>query len=429
MKKFFKEVGMKVKIGLFLIAAVLAAILSGCGGSNNLSIITFTTEFKSQGIVADFEKKYHVKVDLQIVPTESYQAKILPLLKTGQGVPDVFVGEAAWVKQFVEGDYWDDLRGALYHADTKDMYPYVVQMGSQTGGFLRALSWQATPGGWFYRRSIAKEYFGTDDPVKIGKLFSSWGEVMKTAAVLKAKSKDKVKMFPGIGETVYRPFYSARKTPWIDPKNLFSIDPEMMEYFKTIKEIRDKGYDAKLGDWSGPFFSEMNSKPKDAAVFVYGWPTWGLFFVLNGQTNSTGDWAVAPAPKPFFWGGTWLGIYKNSKKKELAWKFVQMLTQDKEYMAAYAKKTGDFMSDKVVVDQIKCSMSNPVIGGQNHYDYFAEQTKYIDASAISGDDYQINQIVGQIANEFLDGKLKTLNDAVAELGKRVKQAFPNVTVK
>jgi multiple sugar transport system substrate-binding protein len=420
---------MKMKIGLLLIAAILAAILSGCGGSSNLSIITFATEFKSQGIVADFEKKYNVKVDLQIVPTENYQAKILPLLKTGKGVPDVFVGEAAWVKQFVDGGYWDDLNKAPYNADTKDVYPYVAQMGTDKGGVLRALSWQATPGGWFYRRSLAKKYFGTDDPVNVAKLFSSWDEVMKTAATLKLKSKGKVTMFPGIGESIYRIFYSARKTPFINAMNEFSVDSQILDYFKTIKTIRDKGYDAKLADWSGPFFSEMNSKPKDAAVLLFGWPTWGLFFVMNGQTNSTGDWAVAAPPKPFFWGGTWLGIYKNSKKKELAWKFVQMLTQDKEYMAAYAKKTGDFMSDKVVVDQIKGSMSNPVIGGQNHYDYFAEQTKYIDASAISGDDYQINQIVGQIANEYLDGKIKTLNDAVAELGKRVKQAFPNVTVK
>ncbi|MDD5131530.1 MAG: extracellular solute-binding protein [bacterium] len=416
------------KNGLLLIVIFLAAFLAGCADSNNLSIITYNSEFKSQGIVADFEKKYNVKVDLQIIPTEQYQAKILPLLKTGKGVPDVFVGEAAWVKQFLDGGYWEDLNKAPYNAKTKDSYPYVVQMGTDKGGVLRALSWQATPGGWFYRRSVARKYFGTDDPAKIGQYFSSWDAVMRTAAALKAKSKGKVKMFAGTGETIYRPFYSARKIPWINDKNEFSIDPQMIEYFKIIKAIRDNDYDAKISDWSGPFFSAMNSKPDEATVFVYGWPTWGLFFVLSEQSDSKGDWAVTAPPSPFFWGGTWMGIYKNSKKKELAWKFIQMLTQDKAYMEAYAKKTGDFMSDKTVVDKIKSAMSSPVINGQNHYQYFADQVKYIDSSAISGDDYQINQMVGQLVNEYLNGKYD-LAGLITTLGQRVKQAYPQVTIK
>jgi hypothetical protein len=63
----------------------------------------------------------------------------------------------------------------------------------------------------------------------------------------------------------------------------------MLEYMRISKEIRDAGYDAKLDDWSGGWFEAMNTAPGDAKVFLWGWPTWGLFFVLNGQTNAVGD--------------------------------------------------------------------------------------------------------------------------------------------
>jgi ABC-type glycerol-3-phosphate transport system substrate-binding protein len=172
----------------------------------------------------------------------------------------------------------------------------------------------------------------------------------------------------------------------------------------------------------------MNKAPGEADVFVYGWPTWGLHFVLSGQEAAKGDWAVVPAPSPWFWGGTWLGIYKDSPNKAAAWAFIKMLTQDKEYMEMYAKRSEDFMADKTVVEKIKDDFSSETLAGQNHYAWFYEQAQYVDGSAVAGEDYQIGIILNQLMNEYLQGNY-TFDQAVAELKKRIKTAYPNVTVK
>lgn len=425
----------------FAFAALMGALvvtLAAAGGQEEvavpdsfegmeLSIITFTGEFNDQGIVADFEERTGATVDLQVVPNTDYEAKIRPLLATGQGVPDIFVGEAAYVRQFVEAGYWADLSEAPFNADTSDMFDYAVEMGTNDEGEVVALTWQTTPGGWFYRRSIAREYFGTDDPEQISEIFSSWDSVLEAAETLKQESNGEVSFFAGIGETLFRVFYTARTQPWISEDNEFQVDPQIQEYLRVAKEVRDNDYDARLNDWSGPWFEAMNTPPEDADVFVYGFPTWGLQFVLNGQDQSAGDWGLAAAPAPFTWGGTWLGIYEGSENKALAWEFIRMLTQDEEWMQDYAVRATEFMSDRSVMDEVREGFSSEVLAGQNPFDFFYDQVQFVSAEAIQGYDFQINQILMQVMNEYLGGQL-TYDEAIDALGNRVQEAFPRVTV-
>ncbi len=426
---------------LALLTAVAFLVLAACnrGGQEaevvipdsfegmTLEIITFTGEWQDQGVIADFEERTGAIVDIQIVPIADYEAKIRPLLATGQNVPDIFVGEAAYVRQFVEAGYWTNLSVDPFNADTSGMFPYAAEMGINEDGDVVALTWQTTPGGWFYRRSLAQEYFGTDDPEVIGELFADWDSVLEAAQVLYEQSDGRVRMFPGTGETIFRIFYSARRTPWVNDDNEFAIDSQMLDYMRIAKDIREAGYDAKLDDWSGGWFEAMNTAPGDAEVFLWGWPTWGLFFVLNGQTNSVGDWAVAAPPDPFFWGGTWAGIYRDSPNKALAWEFIEMLTQDEEWMEEYAVRATEFMSNESVMEAVKDDFSSETLAGQNPLEYFYDQTPFIDASAIQGYDYQINNIFAQVLNEYLDDQL-TFDEAVDAVGQRVQEALPQVQI-
>lgn len=115
--------------------------------------------------VEGFQAAYpDVTVNITVVPNEDFVAKLTPTLAGGQGAPDVFTGESDYVKYLVESGFWDDLEGAPYHADTSDMWEYVASVGRDSGGTLRALSWQASPGSVMYRRDMARDVLGTDDP-------------------------------------------------------------------------------------------------------------------------------------------------------------------------------------------------------------------------------------------------------------------------
>lgn len=80
-------------------------------------------------------------------------------LESGVGAPDVFTGEIAFLKQWIDTGYWENLSEEPYNAEevSKDIVPYIFDLGKDKDGNVRALSWQTTPGGSYYKRSIVKE--------------------------------------------------------------------------------------------------------------------------------------------------------------------------------------------------------------------------------------------------------------------------------
>ena len=134
---------------------------------------------------------------------QSYQAKILTLINTNGNVPDVYAAEASFLKRFVDqtGGY-DDLLQEPYNVSQylNNMYNYVVENGKDKDGVLRVLSYQANPIGIGYKKSIAKEYLGTDDPNEIGKRFANRDSIIELGRELKVKSEGKIKLFPGESE-------------------------------------------------------------------------------------------------------------------------------------------------------------------------------------------------------------------------------------
>ena len=63
----------------------------------------------------------------------------------------------------LRADFLADLGDLLPAAEAAKTYPFVTDVGTYDG-VTKAYAYQATPGALFYRRSLAKEYFGTDDP-------------------------------------------------------------------------------------------------------------------------------------------------------------------------------------------------------------------------------------------------------------------------
>ena len=107
-----------------------------------------------------------VQVKYTMIPMTNgeYQTKLKAALGTADA-PDVIALEAAFVKSYVESKMLADLGDLLPAAKAADTYPFVTDVGSDAG-VTKAYAYQATPGALFYRRSLAKEYFGTDDPAE-----------------------------------------------------------------------------------------------------------------------------------------------------------------------------------------------------------------------------------------------------------------------
>ena len=88
---------------------------------------------------------------------------------------DIFLIEADYALKYVDSDYTLDVKKdiGLTDDDLKDQYQYTKDIVT-VDGVQKGTTWQATPGLFAYRRSIAKDVLGTDDPVEVQAALSDW---------------------------------------------------------------------------------------------------------------------------------------------------------------------------------------------------------------------------------------------------------------
>ena len=122
-----------------------------------------------------------------VIEPADYPTKVQTALLAGEKEPDIIVGEPKMLEDFFDAGFFEDLNQAPYNAQdyADQIVDYVWQVGQDDDGIQRAISYQITPAGIYYRRDIAKEVFGTDDPDEVGKLFKDYPTILETAQTLK----------------------------------------------------------------------------------------------------------------------------------------------------------------------------------------------------------------------------------------------------
>ena len=190
-----------------------------------------------------------------------YQTKVKAAAGTADS-PDVVALEAAFVREWVESDLMADLGSLKPLTETLKTYPNVVQVGT-FNGVAKAYSYQATPGAFFFRRSIAKECLGTDDLAAVQAMVADMTKFVETAAKIKACGTGNYYTV-GTGGEMFTPFLSSRAKPWIVDDTLV-IDPAIVDYVHFAKLMRDNGYESGATQWTEGWFAGMNDTLKDAS--------------------------------------------------------------------------------------------------------------------------------------------------------------------
>ena len=362
----------------------------------------------------------NIKVNITVVPNSDFIAKLTPTLAGGEGAPDIYTGESDYVKYLVDSGYWDDLKQEPYNADTSDMWEYVASVGTDASGALRAVSWQASPGSIMYRRDMAKDVFGTDEPEEVAALLGSNQAMLDAAAKLKEKG---IKMFASWQDIMNMQF-SNRAEPWVVEDKL-NIDESMLEFMDMAKTITENGYDLGVDPWAPEWIAAVESDD----TFCYVLPSWGYQFVVKPGANTTiGKWAMCQGPVPYVKGGTWLGIYKNSPNKDLAWAFLEYCCLNSEAQQAYAAEYGEFVSLKSADEALAKGDGEEVLAGQNPFMFYNDQMSKLPNDLMTAYDGTINNAFLSATKAFATGVL-TKDEALEQFKEDVLTAYPELVVE
>ena len=441
----------KLTFWMFIPAALAAVLFAfGCGGddesaqagapgkdmapeeySGKLVIWSFSDELLDMGTY--FDAAYpNIETEYVLIPNQEqvYLNKVNTTLRSGANIPDVFTGEAAYYKQFIKAGYWEPLGEYGAEELLDNLVDYVPNSTRNDSGEITALSWQATPGALFYRRSIAREVLGTDDPVEVSKWTSDIGKFYELGEMVKQTYGGEKYLLAGFDD-MSQFIYNMRTEPYI-VNNTFTLPEALVNYMKLAGDMRKNEIEMGTTTWQPPWFSSM----ADGSVMCYILPTWGLHYVMkpnaepeadDGKAEWSGDWGLAVPPASYSWGGTWIGINRGSKNKNLAWQAVKFFGSDPDFLTQWAKDTGDFVASLDVVNAIKDEFSEGFLGGQNHYQYFYDEARKIDVSYIGPWDFQIQNAWGDQVGLYANGE-KDFDTAIEDFYVSLSDILPEVEI-
>lgn len=346
---------------------------------------------------------------------------------------DIFLVEADYALKYVDTPYTLDVKGTigLTDADLANQYGYTKDIMTDADGILKGVSWQACPGGFIYRRSIAEDVIGSSDPVDVQAALNSWDKFDMVAA--EAKAKDYY-MLSGYDDA-FRVFSDNMSMKWVEG-NKVQIDPSIERWIDMTKEYTESGFNNKANLWSA---ESWGGAALDGTVLGYFGPGWFVDFCLGPNTladpdgdkmmgnGSYGDWGLVKGPQGFSWGGTWICGAAGSDNLELVKDVMYTLTADEATLASIATELGDFTNNEKSMGQLAASdYGNTFLGGQNHIAAFLDSAKSIDRSNMSAYDQGMTEKLMNSFSDYFNGTI-TKDQAWDNFYTSVFELYPNLT--
>lgn len=386
----------------------------------------------------ELNKDFTLEIKEQIIPTTEglYQPALDQALAAGgSAAPDIYTAEAAFVLKYTQGEgakfaspYADlgiDVDTLLKEAD---IAKYTIDMGTNTEGKLVGLGYQATGSAFIYRRSIAKDVWGTEEPADIKeKIGPGFDKFFAAAKDLKAKG---YAIVSGEGD-LWHPVENSSEKGWIVDGKLY-IDPSREAFMDQAKLLVDEGYSNQTKDWTDAWFADMKNTGKKQVFGFFG-PAWLINYVMADNSGGKkvgegtyGDWAVSEPPIGFMWGGTWILGNKDTKAKKSVGNIIKWITLDSsdtglQYFWANGTLNGpggtkDTVSSGTVMKKSDGKLD--FLGGQNMFDIFVPAGQSARGDNKTPLDESINTAFRDQVNAYANGK-KSKEQALKDFKQKV----------
>ena len=400
-----------------------------------------------------YSTKTGVQTEVIVIEPGDYPTKLQTAIMGGEKEPDIVVGEPQMLPDFFDNGFFADLDALGASNYEGQIVDYVWEVGKDSNGTTRAISYQITPAGFFYRRDIAEKVFGTSDSEKIADIFSSYDKILEAGRKLKEAG---YRIFASDSELNY---FSGDSAWVIDGK--LNVDKARFDYMDMVVKLYQEDLTAYAAQWSTPWYQAMSGpvpvltadlqwgdwgtdengntnlniwdaenfkenvgKYTDtyAEVFAFGLPAWGVLTMRDNYGDTAGKWGICAGPAYGFGGGTFIGISELSAKKDLAWDFIKFCTLNEETADWWIKTSeGDTVSLKSALEKHKDD-TNPTYGDQKVYAMWLKLAEGIDYSKVTKYDTEIGNAWGNAISKIKTGEA-TRDDAIKEFYDVVESTF------
>lgn len=282
----------------------------------------------------------NITIEVQDVSWDDYMTKLQTSYVAGMELPDIIFGEIAWRGTLFEMGICENLEQEPYNLNRDLMVASSVPLVSDSNGNIVGLEMQVTPAGFAYKRDLATEYLGTDNPEEIAAMISDWDDFLAVGKEVLEKSDGKVKMMPSLGDVLLSTL-SQNVVDFVDG-NTVDVTKKMTDPLNTTIKLRDAEIIGNVEMYSANWYAAYASNE----YLFYEAAAWCPPYVITvNDPDGSGNWGITTPPGGSFnLGGTSLSINKDSENKEAAWAFLEYVYFSEEGGSLMYEISGNYSS-------------------------------------------------------------------------------------
>lgn len=337
----------------FLAAAMAIGTMTGTVGvtagaeeEQEITIWCWDTSDNGKNMNAGFTEATGIKVNMVAVESKDMTQKLQTTLASGGEMPDIAWLEATFRGKLLSLDIWEDITQDPYNFDVSQVPEYLIPLETSESGQYVGPECPSVAG-MAYKRELAREYLGTDDPQELAAMLQDWDSFIEKGKEVQEKSGGTVFMLSSLG-AAGQMLKGQSSVPFIDGDKL-NLEESMKPILEKLLEIKQAGI-ADVLDFSS---AEEGASYADDIHIFYPCANWSVEFTIKpNDKDGIGRWGfMLPPGGPFPWGGTVMGVPKTAKNKEAAAEYVKFIFGSEEGAILQRDCKGNFSPYKPVYEQ------------------------------------------------------------------------------
>ena len=347
---------------------------------------------------------------------------------------DLYLAPEEDLAIYVNSDYSLDVREkvGLTDEELEDQFPFTQQMASTDEGVLKAVTWQASPGVFVYRRSIAKDVLGTDDPGAVQKEVENWTKFQATAARMAEK---KYFMLSGYFDAFTAFRFSAEKH-WENDGNLV-IPDAMIAWRNMMADFTKKNYHNKTQIGENAWVADQGPSGKvfgffraitdiDSRMAAYSLEDADL--APQAGNGIYGDFAVCSGPQTFCSGGAWILASTSSDNLMLDKEIMENLTCNSTLLYKIAQNEEIFTNTVSGMRRMASEgRTDPFLGGQNPFEVYYQSASRLNCLPAGNYDRWMGDAFRNSLVRSFTGEM-TQDEAMDYFYERAGARYPELTI-
>ena len=405
-------------------AADAASSPAGSGEKVTLTYWGWDSNFYKPVMEAFKKERSNVEFEVTEVASGDYVTKLQQSLASGTNLPDILCSELNYRGQMLAIDMWEDLTKAPYNLKDDMFFEASLNVMKNPEGKIVCVDETVCPSAIAYKRDLAKEYLGSDDPDELSKRLSDLDSICKAAKQVREKSGGKAFLFASMGG-VMEWLRGTNPVTLVNEAGAVDFSGKYKRVIENACLLRDAGAIDVLEQWS----AQENAAYADSSHILFPAANWSLEFSIKPNApKGSGNWGMfAPGGTGYSWGGTALGVNKDGANKETAWEFIRFCTMEDAGIKTMKEKCDYYTAyKKPYEDKNYTSKKDEYFGGQDIgaflYQNLLPGIKTAKATKYDGVAYEVLVLV---LNNVIADKSFTAEQALGQALEEMQNRLPD----